>query len=662
MKLEELENRILYFEQKVAHISRILDNIEHITFDINLVTREEYFSPKLAKILELESDEQPTQSLLSLMTHSDDISFVTNKTFEILATKKYVPFEYRLISRSGKTIWIMNNAKFVSDIIGNEHIIGTLTDISERKLKEESILKTNQLLTVLFNNTLQEIYFLDSSYKLMYFNQISSDFFKKVYGLTLENGIDLRKILPVTMVHEFEQIFVRALAGETFIGEKNIEFSSEMNRRLVQRFVPIRSDENEVIGVMYSVHTNVSLKNSQMNLIETENRFSNLFDHSPIAMIEQDYSHVMDFLLQLQKNGISDFDTHFSNFPADLLKCISLIKIKSVNNAAVSLFEFKNKADLILHIHEVFSEKTLIDFKKFIISLINKQSFFETESEQLTKNKLLKYIYMRIFVPKPNDFTSVISAVVDINEMKLTQTNLITSSRKKQENEQLKTMFLKNIFNEIRTSLDALVEFTDILQTTTLPVEEQHHYFELIKTDSNKFSDIINDLIDISDFELGSIDVENKKFELNNMFELLFIHITRQNELVYKKTIDFTMEIPDNKHFIFSDYDKLLKIMKHVLGNALKFTLNGFIKFGYKTEANSIHFFVKDSGIGINKNKQNTIFEKYRLESEGQNRKFSGSGLGLAICKSYLNLLGGTISVQSEQGKGAIFTISLPLK
>ncbi len=237
--------------------------------------------------------------------------------------------------------------------------------------------------------------------------------------------------------------------------------------------------------------------------------------------------------------------------------------------------------------------------------------------------------------------------------------DLLIAKEKAEQMEQLKNAFLLNINHEIRTPMNGILGFTELLNEPNLTGKQLCNYTEIINRSSKRMLDTVNNLINISKIESGEIDIKETKIDLtlflSDVLNIYKKEAEQKGLKLYFNNKDCT-KITDFKT------DKLLFqfILSNLLMNSIKFTQEGYIELGYTIKKGYLEFFVKDSGIGIPREKFEVIFEKFRQCSEGYARKFEGSGLGLAIAKAYIQRLKGKIWVESNLGEGAIFYFTHP--
>lgn len=253
----------------------------------------------------------------------------------------------------------------------------------------------------------------------------------------------------------------------------------------------------------------------------------------------------------------------------------------------------------------------------------------------------------------------------DITHRVENERNLKEAKEKAEESDRLKSAFLANMSHEIRTPMNSIIGFSDLLLDKTLPEEIRDEYLSLIKGSGNSLLSLIEDIIDFAKIEAGQLKVEKTACPVNGI--LIQLQRTYKQELqrIGKSDVALNLALPiqDDNLMILSDPYRFRQIITNFIGNAIKFTEKGSIDFGYSLIGDhSIQFFVKDTGIGIPDDKQAVIFSRFRQADDSNTRKYGGTGLGLAISENLADLLGGSISMKSEFGKGSVFYLTLPFE
>ncbi|MCK4700079.1 MAG: cache domain-containing protein, partial [Bacteroidales bacterium] len=253
----------------------------------------------------------------------------------------------------------------------------------------------------------------------------------------------------------------------------------------------------------------------------------------------------------------------------------------------------------------------------------------------------------------------------DITNQKQYEKKLKLAKEKAEESDRLKTAFLNNMSHEVRTPMNAIAGFSELLKKETLSFEERNNYLSAIGMSTRTLLDLINDIVDIAKIETGELNVNKQKIELNSLLDELKTQYASELKTIQKKKIELKVTKGIKQElYINADPLRLKQILSNLICNAIKFTIEGYVEFGYrmKEETNELYFFIKDTGIGIDKKDIKIIFDRFRQVDISSTRKHGGTGLGLAICKELVKLLGGEIGVESAPGKGAMFWFTLPVE
>jgi len=243
--------------------------------------------------------------------------------------------------------------------------------------------------------------------------------------------------------------------------------------------------------------------------------------------------------------------------------------------------------------------------------------------------------------------------------------DLMMAKEKAEQSDKLKSAFLANMSHEIRTPLNAIVGFSEMLAETEMTQEESRQFRKIISHNSDLLLKLINDIIEMAMIEAGELKIRTQETSIVDIATDAYNYFAWNDTLLaQKKEIEFLYE-PDQSlvnYLIDTDPIRLNQVLKNLIHNAFRFTKRGFIKFGYRLQDSSfVCFYVEDTGIGISKEQQKYIFDKFRQVDEMSVRPYSGTGLGLSITKKLVEKLNGNISMESEPGKGTIFRIIFPV-
>lgn len=234
------------------------------------------------------------------------------------------------------------------------------------------------------------------------------------------------------------------------------------------------------------------------------------------------------------------------------------------------------------------------------------------------------------------------------------------AKRKAEESDRLKTAFLSNMSHEIRTPLNGILGFSSMLSDGNYRNEKERKLFmDQINNNSENLMKIINDIIDISKIQENQVDINPKKFDLNELMDQLYNQYLLTNDKIKEKKVSLKMVKPENPACtIFSDPHRVQQVTINLLNNAIKYTPSGEITLGYIEHPEGVEIFVQDNGVGISEEGIKKLFE--RFSQSDPTMKSDGFGLGLAISKGLVEALGGQIHVKSKPGKGSRFSFKLP--
>jgi signal transduction histidine kinase/DNA-binding response OmpR family regulator/HAMP domain-containing protein len=250
---------------------------------------------------------------------------------------------------------------------------------------------------------------------------------------------------------------------------------------------------------------------------------------------------------------------------------------------------------------------------------------------------------------------------VQSDELQEQNIELDMQKREVEEANRLKSEFLSNMSHELRTPLNSIMALSRTLtmQAKDKISSEENKYLEIIERNGKNLLTLINDILDLSKIEAGKLEIALQTFSINSIIQNIKENLS---SIAKEKEIKIYLELADNLPKIESDPEKVYQILQNVIDNAVKFTQKGSVTISADTDENQMVIKVIDTGIGVSQEELPYVFEEFRQADGSTSRQFGGTGLGLAIVHKLMNRLRGKIEVQSELGKGSIFTIYLPLK
>jgi PAS domain S-box-containing protein len=540
--------------------------------------------------------------------------------------------EYRILkSNSFEEAWVWGRGELSYDKEGRpEKMLGTIQDITERKISEILIIESEEKFRKIFEESPFAIAMTEINFNII---RVNAAFVKML-------GQEVNEIINTTF--------------QDFTHPDHIKADELSLFELIEGKIPIYKTEKRYIRKDNSIIWG----STTVSAIKDRNGIVQYF----LAMIEDVTKRKETEILIAKSNSL---------LLAALESTADGILVVDLNGKIV---QFNNKFTEMWGIPENVlisrdDEKALI----FVRDQLKDPDSFLNNVTHLYKNPeafsfdLLEFRDGRVFerYSQPqrinNEIVGRVWSFRDITLRKTAEDQLISAKEKAVESDRLKTAFLQNISHEIRTPMNAIVGFTSLLDDLYLKPENMKQYIDIIYQSSNQLLSIITDIVDISNIETGQIKLTLNSININNIIRNLYDEYNLRTKHLGLQ-LNFVVALEDDEAFIVTDGTKLIQILSNLLNNSLKFTNKGKIEIGYKVKTDFIEFVVRDTGVGIPKDKQVKIFDRFYQVENSTSRLYGGTGLGLSICKAYSELLGGHIRVESESGKGSAFYVVLPFK
>ncbi|MCE5347439.1 MAG: PAS domain S-box protein [Bacteroidales bacterium] len=366
-------------------------------------------------------------------------------------------------------------------------------------------------------------------------------------------------------------------------------------------------------------------------LRESEKRFRIMFELSPVGIILID-----------EKGTIIEVNSSFC-------ETLGYTKRELISGNVKIFASPLNDGDIEKNIDKILSGETM----KHEVTNIKKDRTTCTISLYETMINL------------PDGKPGILSVAYDITQRKKVHQELILSKEKAEESDKLKSAFLTNISHEIRTPLNAIIGFSSLISDADTD-KEINTYSKIILQSGNHLLNLVEDILDISMIETGQMKMVYEKAGIISILNEVKDIINGDKIREKKNDIGIVLKTDHEKNeiFILTDKRKLKQILINLLKNSLKFTNEGYIEFGfnkvYKAGTTYLEFYVKDTGIGIDKKYHDVVFDVFRQINKVQAPKNDGTGLGLSIAKRIVEMMGGEIWVESEQGRGSTFYFTIP--
>ncbi|HMM12204.1 MAG TPA: ATP-binding protein [Bacteroidales bacterium] len=299
----------------------------------------------------------------------------------------------------------------------------------------------------------------------------------------------------------------------------------------------------------------------------------------------------------------------------------------------------------------------------YVDELVEKSIEFDIEIPFRLKDKDVFFRCRGIKISSQlSEESSFLFIIGDITRRKTTEQELLKALQRAEESDRLKTAFLAAMSHEIRTPMNHIIGFSEFLKDPLLNADEREEYCQIIYESGQCLLRLIEDIIDIARLESHQMLVNPTVFGVDDFIRSIYRSFAELRAKNTKNQISFLLKCPENaaKIYIKTDAIRLQQIVDNLLDNAFKFTSHGQVELGYAVQDGKLAIYVRDTGPGIPADKHEWVFKRFRQLDYSINKKYGGTGLGLALVKSLAELLEGEVKLESEVGKGALFTVLIP--
>jgi PAS domain S-box-containing protein len=570
-----------------------------------------------------------------LIGKSSVILYVSKEEFENSGLKVYSLIEEKGTG-SVETVFKCKNGNLLNVILSStpldktDHSKGvtfTVLDITERKKSEKALKESQQLFQTLSQASPVGIFRTKPDGYTTYVNPK----WMELSGLTFDEAIGfgwLKAVHP----DDREQVEGKWKSDvhlqESSVAEYRFLRDDDSVVWLMGNAVPEWID-GRIIGYIGTITDITERKHAEIALKRSEEKYRRIFDN------------IQDVYYETLVDG-----TVLEVSPS--IRILSKCQYSMDDLIGKSMFDFYSEPkDRQVILAELKEKGIVIDTE---ISLKNKDGSVVPCS-----------ISAKLILDKNMAPEKIIGSLHDITERKNASDALKLAKEKAETSDRLKTEFLNNISHEVRTPLNGILGFADIISLHDLSEEEKSDSMAMLFESSNRLLNTITNYMDISLIASGSLTVNRKDFLPAHTLRKVYNNF---ESVCQSKKLALFMEVPSHSEdlYINSDPEICEKIISHFLDNAIKFTEKGSIHFGLNHIEKHIEFFVRDTGIGISADSVNIIFNRFVKESHGPNKLSEGSGLGLSIARGMSEAIGGEIRVESEVGRGSCFFLTLPDK
>jgi PAS domain S-box-containing protein len=588
----------------------------------NLEDMTQKWTPQVFKIYEISEDQMPVRLETIEYYIEEDRQLIKKKAIESIRFGISFDIELRLKAASGKLKWV--NVKGRPKIVDGKVISlhGTCQDVTAKKESEEAIEALEASYRGLFDTVSEAIYILDSDGTFLDVNEGALRMYQRPKNYLLGKTPEV-----VSAEGLNDLVTVAGAIDKAFAGEKQ-RFEFWGIRRSGKPFLkdvrlyPGTYRGKKVVIAMANDITDVRQKEEELR--RAQHIVSNSTDM--LGLLDRDY------------------------------------KFLTVNKAMADSFNMNVKdvigktSEEILG-KEVFESKVKHYLEKCLAG--NEVVHHESFDTVLNGNKWFEKRYTP-YLGRDGEIVGIVLNSRDITEAKIAEKKLVEASEKAIESDRLKSSFLANMSHEIRTPMNGIMGFAELLKTEGLSYDDHMKYVGIIQKSGKRMLNIINDLIDISKIESGQIEVYQE--DVNVHKQLDYIQQFFEPEAKQKGLEIYTHFDPKESLNIVTDKEKLYAIFVNLTKNAIKYSTHGRIDIGYVRKEGMLEFYVKDEGMGMDENTQAIVFKRFIQGDVVVKRAMQGAGLGLAITKAYVEVLGGTIRLESELGVGSVFYFSIPFE
>ncbi len=607
---------------------RIFESYQDVYFKLDIDGTIKEISPSVEKTGGYTPDELQGESVDKLYFDANELSAINRILFKKGIIKDR---DIKLMKKDKSVIFASLNAKLLRGDDGKPvGVEGVIRDITERIKAEDDFRKSEEKLRTLADFTYNWEYWLGPDGEMVYMSPSS----ERITGYSADEFIkDPNLLVEITHPEDLDAF------NEHLIAEKESDDVLEFDYRIVTRQNKVKwinhicqkvyGDDGRYLGRRVSNKDITDRKIAEEELRNSEERFKALFYEAPDAIIVQNY-----------KGEIIDAN------PA----AYRLYRIEEDKFIGKTIFDFVPKDS---------RDEFKADFSKWIAGeLESKRCVINTSEGESIPVEIhsgrIRYSGKEALMFNIRDITAIVESEKRLKEAK----------ENAEQADMLKSVFLANMSHEIRTPMNAIIGFSEILSDEDLSKSEREEFIRYITQGSNTLMNLIEDIIDITKIEAGKIKINLTECNVSDLMDELYATFLKIKNRNGNKSLELRLNKPavEKSFTIATDQSRIRQVLSNLLGNALKFTEKGYIEFGFTLEQeNNIVFYVKDTGIGIPKEKQKLIFERFGQVEEVQEKEMKGTGLGLAISKKLAELLGGDLTVESEEGAGSVFKLILPI-
>lgn len=635
---EELRSNLDYvtllqteIEARERQYREVIEGASDMIYELNQDGKFTFVNPVMESLTGYSREELMQKYFYEIIDESHRNEIIDFYKYQRNNRQELSYLEVPVLSKRNDVVWVGQNVRmfFKENWVWKVSVIAR--DITDRKGAENALRESESKFRTLAEHAPIAIFQTTDLGQLVYVNRL----WQEISGITFNpsNPDDWARMINKDDLERVLKLWTRCVQEKLdFNVEFRLEHPQQGTRWVHSRAtrLDLESEHAGFIGTMTDV---TELRRAQLKLVESEKLYREISEHSAdiiaIFDLENRYTYVspaVEFVLGYK--------------PEELIG---------------------RKGDLLVHAADLPNWKVGSD-------VTNLESKTSTSTQFRLKRKDGTYVWIEALSNPIHDHIGRVAAIQtinrDITERKEVELAMKEAKEKAEEATRAKSQFLSMMSHEIRTPLNAVIGLSNILMDEK-PRPDQLEHLQLLKFSGENLLSIINDILDFSKIEAGKISLESVAFNLKDLFtKTVQMFEYRAADKGLKLKLRYDEKLPS---FFSGDPVRISQVATNLIGNAVKFTEQGVVDVNVKGVERSGGFYqinvkVKDTGIGIEQESLNRIFESFAQANATTTRKFGGTGLGLSITRKLLNLMGSEIRVESTVGFGSTFQFDLNLK
>ncbi len=600
------------------------------------------------------------------ITHPDDIELTQNAIAVLVSGKREsVRFVKRFIHKNGTIVWVDLSSTLRRDPQNQPlYFITSIVDVTERKLASEALAKSEALL-----KRVQAVARMGSwEINLAAKTAVASDEAHRIYGVS-QDALTLTYIQSVSLP-EFRPMLDAALTaliteGKRYDVEFKIKRLSDGQIRDIHSIAEYNAENNTVIG---SVQDVTERKLTEDALRASNERYRSLFEDSPIAIWEEDFSLVKIQFDRLRQSGVTDFRTYWREHPEDFRAIAGLIKIVDTNQASLDVIHAESKEQATSNIFDSFVEESLKIFEDELVALAEGQTYFKGEIpvKNFYGEKIILELTLNVQRGYEDNLARVLATFLDITERRqaedeIRKLNAELERRVQERTAQLETAnkeleaFSYSVSHDLRAPLRGIDGWSQALAEDYRDQldEQANQYIDRVRSETQRMGRLIDDMLQLS--RLTRAEMRKEEVDLSALARVIAERLQREEP---HRQVEF--DIQENLT-AKGDARLLESALTNLLGNAFKFTskiADARVEFKQTEIESQRVFYVRDNGAGFDMTYSQKLFGAFQRMHKSS--EFSGTGVGLAIVQRVIHRHGGKVWAEAKTNEGATFYFTLP--